>query len=81
MKLYKTKIINKIEKSYLRKDIPNIEVRRIFQGIGVEKVYLINSPRITNIKIQRKSKVKKAKLYYLREKIGKATRLKQKFVL
>lgn len=58
-----------------------ITLRRVFQGIGVEKVYLINSPRIKNITILKKSKVRKAKLYYLRTKIGKSTRLKQKFVL
>ena len=58
-----------------------IRIRRVFQGIGVEKVYLIHSPRIINIKVMRKSKVKRAKLYYLRNKIGKATRLKQKFIV
>ena len=58
-----------------------ITVRRIFQGIGIEKVYLIHSPRITHIDILRKSKVKRAKLYYLRNRIGKAARLKQKFTL
>lgn len=58
-----------------------ITLRRVFQGIGIEKVYLIHSPRITNIKIIRKSKVRRAKLYYLRNRIGKATRLKQKFTV
>lgn len=58
-----------------------ITVRRTFQGIGIEKVYLIHSPRITQITIIKKSKVRKAKLYYLRKKFGKATRLKQKFVV
>nr|QCI06270.1 ribosomal protein L19 [Dicranema revolutum] len=50
------------------------------QNIGVEKVYLIHSPRINYIKITRKSKIRKAKLYYLRNKSGKETRLKQKFI-
>ena len=58
-----------------------ITLRRIFQGIGVEKIYLIHSPRVKEIKIIRKSKVKRAKLYYLRNKIGKATRLKQRFIV
>ena len=58
-----------------------ITLRRIFHGIGIEKIYLIHSPRIINIKIIRKSKVKRAKLYYLRYKVGKATRLKQKFIV
>jgi len=56
-----------------------VTLRRIFQGIGIEKVYLINSPRITKIQITRKSKIRRAKLYYLRNRIGKAARLKQKF--
>lgn len=56
-----------------------ITLRRIFQGIGVEKVYLIHSPRIKSTQILRKSRVKRAKLYYLRHKTGKAARLKQRF--
>nr|YP_010728909.1 ribosomal protein L19 [Lithothamnion corallioides]WEA77054.1 ribosomal protein L19 [Lithothamnion corallioides] len=58
-----------------------ITLRRVFQGIGVEKVYLIHSPRITDIQILRRSKVRRAKLYYLRNRSGKATRLKQKFTV
>nr|YP_009257612.1 ribosomal protein L19 [Coeloseira compressa]ANH09695.1 ribosomal protein L19 [Coeloseira compressa] len=57
-----------------------ITVRKILQNVGVERIYLIHSPRITYIKIKQKAKVKKAKLYYLRYKSGKATRLKQKFI-
>nr|YP_010726328.1 ribosomal protein L19 [Hypnea brasiliensis]WDY84803.1 ribosomal protein L19 [Hypnea brasiliensis] len=57
-----------------------ITVRKVLQNIGVEKVYLIHSPRITQIDITRKSKIRRAKLYYLRNRSGKATRLKQKFV-
>jgi len=49
------------------------------QGIGVERIYLIHSPRIKTITIKRKSKVRRAKLYYLRQRSGKATRLKQRF--
>ena len=56
-----------------------ITVRKIFQGIGIEKIYPIHSPRITNIKTLKKSKVRRAKLYYLRNKVGKATKLKQRF--
>ena len=56
-----------------------ITLRKIMQGVGVERVYLIHSPRIQSIQIIRKSKVRRAKLYYLRERSGKATRLKQKF--
>jgi large subunit ribosomal protein L19 len=56
-----------------------ITVRRIFQGVGVERVFLIHSPRIESIKVLRRGKVRRAKLYYLRDRIGKATRIKQRF--
>uniref|UniRef100_A0AAU7YQ97 Large ribosomal subunit protein bL19c n=1 Tax=Gracilaria hainanensis TaxID=2871843 RepID=A0AAU7YQ97_9FLOR len=56
-----------------------ITVRKTLQNIGVERVYLIHSPLIQNIKIIRKAKVRRAKLYYLRSRSGKATRLKTKF--
>lgn len=56
-----------------------ITVRRVFQGIGVERVFLVHSPRIDNIKIIRRGKVRRAKLYYLRDRVGKATRVKQRF--
>lgn len=56
-----------------------ITVRRVFQGVGVERVFLVHSPRIANIKVIRRAKVRRAKLYYLRDRVGKATRLKQRF--
>lgn len=56
-----------------------ITVRRIFQGVGVERVFLIHSPRIASLKIVRRGKVRRAKLYYLRNRVGKATRVKQRF--
>lgn len=56
-----------------------ITIRKVLHNIGVEKVYLIHSPRIIKIKIERRSKVRRSKLYYLRTRSGKATRLKQKF--
>ncbi len=56
-----------------------ITVRRIFQGVGVERVFLLHSPRIESIKILRRGKVRRAKLYYLRARFGKATRVKQRF--
>jgi large subunit ribosomal protein L19 len=57
----------------------NITVRKTFQGVGVERVFLIHSPRIESIKVLRRAKVRRAKLYFLRDRIGKATRLKQRF--
>jgi large subunit ribosomal protein L19 len=56
-----------------------ITVRRIFQGIGVERVFMLHSPLVANIQILRRGKVRRAKLYYLRDRVGKATRVKQRF--
>ena len=56
-----------------------ITVRRIFQGIGVERVLPIHSPTVQEVKIIKRARVRKAKLYYLRARVGKATRLKEKF--
>jgi len=56
-----------------------ITVRRVFQGVGVERVFLVHSPRIETIKVVRRGKVRRAKLFYLRSRIGKATRVKQRF--
>lgn len=56
-----------------------ITVRRIFQGIGVERIFSIHSPCIKIIQVLRRANVSRAKLYYLRDRVGKATRLKEKF--
>ncbi|ACK69477.1 ribosomal protein L19 [Gloeothece citriformis PCC 7424] len=56
-----------------------ITVRRVFQGVGVERVFLLHSPRIANIQVIRRGKVRRAKLYYLRDRVGKATRIQQRF--
>ena len=56
-----------------------ITVRRVMQGIGVERCFLLHSPKIKTIEIKRSSKVRRSKLYYLRGLSGKATRLKQRF--
>jgi len=56
-----------------------ITVRKVFQGVGVERVFLVHSPRIDNIKVMRRGKVRRAKLYYLRNRVGKATRIQQRF--
>lgn len=55
-----------------------LTVRRVFQGIGIERVFLIHSPRVEKITVQRRGHVRRAKLYYLRERTGKATRIKEK---
>ena len=54
-------------------------VRRIVQGEGVERKFPIHSPRIADIVVKRSGKVRRAKLYYLRDRTGKAVRLKERF--
>ena len=56
-----------------------ITVRRIFQGVGVERVFMLHSPQVASIKVERRGKVRRAKLFYLRDRVGKATRVKQRF--
>ena len=118
VKLNPQKIINDVEKNFLKKDLPilkigdnvkigvkiiegnrervqfyegtiiakknslittTITVRKILQGIGVERIFLIHSPKVASIEVLRSSKVRRAKLYYLRNLRGKASRLKQTF--
>lgn len=56
-----------------------ITVRKTLQGIGIERIFLIHSPKIDSITVLRSSKVRRSKLYYLRNLKGKASRLKQTF--
>lgn len=57
----------------------NFTVRRIASnGIGVERTFLVSSPRIEKIEIHNRSHIRRARLYYLRERTGKATRLRAK---
>ncbi len=56
-----------------------ITVRRVFQGIGRERVFLLHSPAVQRIEVVRRAEVRRAKLYYLRDRVGKATRLKERF--
>ncbi|MBN2549585.1 MAG: 50S ribosomal protein L19 [Anaerolineales bacterium] len=58
----------------------NFTVRRVASnGIGVERTFLTRSPRVEKVLVERHSKVRRAQLYYLRERTGKSARLKQKF--
>ena len=56
-----------------------ITVRKIFQGVGVERVFLLHSPLVSYVKVEHRGRVRRAKLYYLRDRVGKATRIKQRF--
>ena len=56
-----------------------ITVRKTLQGIGVERIFLVHSPKVDSITVLRSSKVRRSKLYYLRNLKGKASRLKQTF--
>ena len=53
-------------------------VRRVSYGVGVERVFPVNSPNIADVKIVRYGKVRRAKLYYLRDRVGKASKVKEK---
>lgn len=53
-------------------------VRRIVQGEGVERVFMVHSPKIAKIEVKRTGVVRRAKLYYLRDRVGKATRLRER---
>lgn len=53
-------------------------VRRVSYGVGVERTFPVNSPNIERIEVSRKGKVRRAKLYYLRDRVGKAAKVKEK---
>ncbi|TMD44736.1 MAG: 50S ribosomal protein L19 [Chloroflexi bacterium] len=84
-------LIDSVENAQLRKDIPegvvmrlrgggvnrNFTVRRITHGVGVERTFLINSPRLEKIEVLRHARVRRKQLYFLRGLTGKAARLKE----
>lgn len=53
-------------------------VRRVTYGIGVERIFPVHSPSITKIEVIKRGKVRRAKLYYLRKRTGKAARIKER---
>ena len=53
-------------------------VRRVSYGVGVEKVFPIHSPILENVEVVRHGKVRRAKLYYLRDRVGKSAKVKEK---
>ena len=52
-------------------------VRRVTHGVGVERTFMLHSPRVETIEVLRHGKVRRAKLYYLRERVGKSARIKE----
>ena len=52
-------------------------VRRVSYGVGVEKVFPINSPNVQDVTVVRRGKVRRAKLYYIRDRVGKAAKVKE----
>src|SRR5436305_7656131 len=56
----------------------NVTVRRVTHGVGVERTFLIHSPRIDKIEVMRHGQVRRARLYYLRGRVGKAARLRER---
>ena len=53
-------------------------VRRVTHGVGVERIFPLNSPRVEKVEVVRRGKVRRAKLYYLRQLTGKAARIKER---
>ena len=56
-----------------------VTIRRVFQGVGIEFVIPLHSPQLQNVEVVRSGKVRRAKLFYLRERFGKNARLKDRF--
>ena len=59
--------------------VETFRVRRIVQGEGVERIFPVHSPKVVEIAVVRKGKSRRAKLFYLRDRIGKATKLEEQF--
>lgn len=55
-------------------------VRKISYGVGVEKVFPVHSPNVVDVKVVRSGKARRAKLYYLRSRVGKAAKLKERVI-
>jgi large subunit ribosomal protein L19 len=56
----------------------NVTVRRVTHGVGVERTFLVHSPRIDRIEVVRHGQVRQARLYYLRGRVGKAARIRER---
>lgn len=58
----------------------NFTVRKISYGVGVERTFMVHSPNIASIKVVRRGNVARAKLYYLRDRVGKSSRVKDRIL-
>ena len=58
----------------------SVVIRRIVQGEGVERTFVVHSPKIAKVEVKRTGAVRRAKLYYLRDRVGKSTRLRERRV-
>ena len=67
-------VVISLSKSGLKE---NVTVRRVTHGVGVERTFLVHSPRIDKIEVVRHGQVRRAKLFYLRDKVGKQARIKE----
>lgn len=56
----------------------NVTIRRVFQGIGVERTFLLASPRLERVEVMRRGKVRRARLYYQRGLTGKKARIRER---
>jgi large subunit ribosomal protein L19 len=74
IQVFEGTVINKTK----RGNRATFRVRKVSYGIGVERIFPLNSPNIGKIEVTRKGKVRRARLYYLRGKKGKAARVKEK---
>lgn len=54
-----------------------VTVRKISYGVGVERIFPVNSPKIESIEVVRRGRVRRAKLYYIRDRVGKAAKVKE----
>lgn len=52
-------------------------VRKVSYGVGVERIFPLNSPRIEKVEVERKGRVRRAKLYYLRDRVGKSAKVRE----
>ena len=75
-------LIEKLDQQNIAKKHGGVEqtitVRRLSYGVGVEKVFPVHSPNIVDVQTVRRGKVRRAKLYYLRDRVGKAAKVKEK---